>query len=132
MKSYHLTFLFLLVCCTTQIEKNDIKHLHGYWMIDHVIAPNNEKRAYIGADEVDFFEVDKLKGFRKKVKPQNDIFFSNSDQVDFSIAFGEKNPLIVYEKNQTKWQEEVVALNTSVLELKDERGVIFVYKRYRP
>ena len=133
MKIYYCIVFALLLGCTPKVTKEDVDLLKGYWVITEAKAPNGESRPYIGAVEVDFFELNEKKGFRKKLKPLlNNQFNKTNDKVDFTISFKEKICFITYFRQEHSWQEEVVHLNENELQLKDSRGVIFHYKRFKP
>lgn len=133
MKTYYLLILVLLLGCAPKVSTENIDLLNGYWVITEAKAPNGENRPYLGTVEVDFFELDSIRGFRKKLKPLLDNQFnSTNDKVDFSISFEGKMCIITYFRHQHSWQEEVVSLSKEELQLKDVRGVVFRYKRYMP
>lgn len=133
MKTYYLLILVLLLGCAPKVSTENIDLLNGYWVIAEAKAPNGENRPYLGTVEVDFFELDSIRGFRKKLKPLLDNQFnSTNDKVNFSISFEGKRCVITYFRHQHSWQEEVVSLSKEELQLKDVRGVVFRYKRYMP
>ncbi|MGB0274247.1 MAG: hypothetical protein ACPGAA_04940 [Flavobacteriaceae bacterium] len=133
MKTYYLLILVLLLGCAPKVSTENIDLLNGYWVIAEAKAPNGENRPYLGTVEVDYFELDSIRGFRKKLKPLLDNQFnSTNDKVDFSISFEGKMCIITYFRQQHSWQEEVVSLSKEELQLKDARGVVFRYKRYLP
>lgn len=133
MRIYYFFVFTLFLGCTPKVSKQNIDLLHGYWVITEAKAPNGESRPYIGAVEVDFFELNDKKGFRKKLKPLlNNQFNKTNDKVDFTISFEEKTCIITYKRQKHNWQEEIIELSEDELQLKDARGVIFHYKRYQP
>ncbi len=133
MKIYLLLILVLLLGCAPKFSTKNIDLLNGYWVITEAKAPNGENRPYSGTVEVDFFELDSIRGFRKKLKPLlGNQFNSTNDKVHFSISFKGEICVITYLRQQHSWQEEVVMLSKEELQLKDARGVVFRYKRYLP
>lgn len=133
MRIYYFFVFTLFLGCAPKVSKANIDLLNGYWVITEAKAPNGESRPYIGAVEVDFFELNDKKGFRKKLKPLlNNQFNKTNDKVDFTISFEEKTCIITYIRQKHNWQEEIIELSEDELQLKDARGVIFHYKRYQP
>lgn len=133
MKTFYLLFLLLLWGCAPKVSVDNIDLLNGYWVITEANAPSGETRPYPATVKVDFFELDSIHGFRKKLKPLfKNQFNSTNDKVDFSISFKEEICVISYFKQQHSWQEEVVSISNEELQLKDARGVVFHYKRYLP
>ncbi len=133
MKIYLLLILVLLLGSATKFSTKNIDLLNGYWVSTEAKAPNGENRPYSGTVEVDFFELDSIRGFRKKLKPLlGNQFNSTNDKVHFSISFEGEICVITYLRQQHSWQEEVVMLSKEELQLKDARGVVFRYKRYLP
>ena len=133
MRLYYFLVFSLLLGCTPKISKQNIELLNGYWVIAEAKAPTGEVRPYIGIVEVDFFELDSAYGYRKKLKPlPNKLFNSTKDKVDFTISFEDKSCIITYLSQQHRWKEEIVTLSKDELQLKDARGVVFRYKKYKP
>lgn len=133
MKIYYFIVFALLLGCAPKVTKESLDFLNGYWVISEAKAPNGESRPYIGAVEVDFFELNEQKGSRKKLKPlPNNQFNKTNDKVNFTISFEEKACIITYFRKEHSWQEEVVQLNENGLQLKDGRGVVFHYRRFEP
>mgnify|MGYP001032744226 FL=1 len=133
MKIFNFLLLFVIVGCTTHVQKKDLAHLQGYWIVKEALAPNGEKRPFVGADVVDFFELNENKGFRKKLKPLlGNQFNSSNDNIGFTVSLTDESCMITYTRQQLNWQEEIIALDAHELKLKDARGVVFIYNRYTP
>lgn len=128
-----LVVFITLIGCSTKVSPKNIDWINGYWIIVKAEAPNGETRHFKGTVEVDFFEYNGSKGFRKKLKPiLGNQFNSTNDAVGFTIAFKKKLCVITYSRQNHSWQEEVVSVNDEELLLKDGRGVLLYYKRYLP
>ena len=131
MKLYLFVGVLLFLGCTSEVKTEDIKFIEGYWVISEATAPNGEKRIFNAAVEVDFFELEGLKGFRKKITPLlDDSFNSSNDLVGFTISFDKEYCVITYTRKQHSWKEEILLINDEKLKLKDSRGVVFEYKRF--
>jgi hypothetical protein len=97
------------------------------------VSPSGEEKQFKSTIDVDFFKLDTLSGIRKKLKPLfNKQFNSSNDFVPFNIAFLENKCIITYSKQKESWQEEITALTTDKLKLKDAQGVVFHYTKYQP
>ena len=72
------TFL-LLVSCQSEIKKEDLSKLNGYWEIKEVSMPSGEKKDYKVNETIDYFQVKNNVGFRQKVMPRFDGKFGTND-----------------------------------------------------
>lgn len=133
MRVNYLLVCLLLIGCSPKVTSENLKWLHGYWVIAKAEAPNGEIRPYTGTMEVDFFELKDSNGIRKKLKPLfGNQFNKTNDAIGFTVSFQEKSCILTYSRQKHSWQEEVVRLRENELQLKDARGVVFHYKRYVP
>jgi hypothetical protein len=126
------TFL-LLISCHSEIKKEDISKLNGYWEINEVALPNGEKKDYKVNETIDYFEVKNDVGFRQKVMPQFDGKFGTNDiKEDIKIIEKESQFFIEFKTNYGKWQEEILEIADSTLVLKNKENLIYKYKRHIP
>ncbi len=131
MKLYLFVGFLFFLSCTSRIKTDDIILLEGYWVISEATAPNGEKRTFNSTVEVDFFELEGEKGFRKKVTPLlDDSFNSTNDLVGFTISFENESCIVSYSRKHHSWKEEILLITNEKLKLKDSRGVVFEYKRF--
>jgi hypothetical protein len=126
-----LGFTVLLSCTSVNEEKLDL--LNGYWEIDRVEFPNGGEKEYRMSTDVDFIQLEGLKGFRKKMKPRFDGNFETSDDAEpFRIKVSEEIYSIVYKNNLSEWSETLTAINKDNFSIKNEDGILYHYKRFEP
>lgn len=135
MKKFALLFIFAFsfTSCKQNIKDTDIAKLNGYWEIEKVVMKNGEKKDYKVNPTIDFFEVKGHKGFRQKVMPQLDgTFQTNTLRENISISNVNGEFYIHYTTEYGKWKEAIIALEDSVLVVKNEAAIEYHYKKYIP
>jgi hypothetical protein len=107
--------------------------LNGYWEISEVKFPDGNTKEYKINSNVDYFQLEGLKGFRKKVNPKFDGSFETSDDAEpFTILEENDGFIIRYKNNLSSWQEVIVSLSNENFSLKNEEGTMYHYKRFEP
>lgn len=126
------TFL-LLVSCQSEIKKEDLSKLNGYWEIKEVSMPSGEKKDYKVNETIDYFQVKNNVGFRQKVMPRFDGKFGTNDiKEEIKIIEKDAHFFIEFKTNYGKWQEEIITIKDSTLILKNKEELIYEYKRHIP
>ena len=126
------TFL-LLVSCQSEIKKEDLSKLNGYWEIKEVSMPSGEKKDYKVNETIDYFQVKNDVGFRQKVMPRFDGKFGTNDiKEEIKIIVKDAHFFIEFKTNYGKWQEEIITIKDSTLILKNKEELIYEYKRHIP
>lgn len=127
---------FLLICVLTSCNNKPEKHLEhvtGYWEIEKVEFTKDSIRDFKVNEIVDYIEIKDSVGFRIKVKPQFDgTYITAGDPEDIKVKVEDKNVALYYSTSFHKWKEIIVASEEDRISLKNERGVIYHYKRYTP
>lgn len=127
--------LLVLIAFTscTQDPKDQIEHLNGYWGIEKVEFSKDSIRDFKINEIVDYIEVTDSIGFRIKVKPQFDgTYIPAGEPEDILLKIEDENVVLNYSTSFDKWKEIIVASTEEKLSLKNERGIIYHYKRYQP
>ncbi len=125
-----LIVLFTLLSCNGNPEEQ-IPHLDGYWEIKRVERDGETVVEYRFNENVDFFEIDSMKGIRKKVKPQIDgTYLVTDDSENVEVKIEDDLLYIYYTTAYDSWREKVNTLTTEKLELENEDGIIYHYERY--
>jgi hypothetical protein len=134
MKRIAFLFLtFLLISCQSNVKKEDLSKLSGYWEIKQVTLANGENKDYKVNETIDFFEVKDKVGFRQKVMPQFDGTFKTNGIKESIKVFEEKNSYFIeYKTDYGKWNEEILTLEDSTLVLKNKQNLIYTYKKFKP
>ena len=125
--------VFLTVLSCRGVGESDLTHLSGYWEIREAVAGDGSSRAYGPAPAVDYYQVEQLKGYRKKVQPRADGGFLASDDAlpleiigrngDFYLRFG---------TGDDAWEEEILELSATRLQTRNPEGIRYTYARYEP
>ncbi|WP_396156352.1 hypothetical protein [Flavobacterium macrobrachii] len=125
--------LLLLVSCQSEIKKEDLSKLNGYWEIKEVSMPSGEKKDYKVNETIDYFQVKNDVGFRQKVMPRFDGKFGTNDiKEEIKIIEKDAHFFIEFKTNYGKWQEEIITIEDSTLVLKNKEELIYEYKRHIP
>ncbi|MBM6500750.1 lipocalin family protein [Flavobacterium macrobrachii] len=125
--------LLLLVSCQSEIKKEDLSKLNGYWEIKEVSMPSGEKKDYKVNETIDYFQVKNDVGFRQKVMPRFDGKFGTNDiKEEIKIIEKDAHFFIEFKTNYSKWQEEIITIEDSTLVLKNKEELIYEYKRHIP
>ena len=129
---YGLVAMILFSCQPKDIGKN-IAKLNGYWEIDHVVLPDGSKKEYQMNESIDYFEIKSKTGYRKKVMPQfNGKYVVNNQQEDILITEKDAKFFVNYTTKYSKFKEEIIEIEDSVLVLKNDLGYEYFYKKPIP
>ncbi|MBF6642488.1 hypothetical protein IVB69_13435 [Flavobacterium sp. J49] len=124
---------FLLMSCKTEVKKEDLTKLNGYWEIKQVTLANGETKDYKVNETIDFFEVKNNEGFRQKVMPQLDgTYKTNGIKESLKVFEKENTYFIECKTDYGKWNEEIITIEDSTLVLKNKQNLIYTYKKYEP
>lgn len=132
-KLYIAFILIFIFSCGQKMEKSNLTHLTGYWEIKTVVFPDGTKKEYPVNLNIDFFQLDNLKGYRKKMKPSLDgTYTSSTDTQEFSIQ--ERNDVftIYYENELDEWSEKLIAISKESLIIENSDGLRYIYARFHP
>lgn len=133
MSRYLFVFSCLLLFSCNTVTKDKLTLLNGYWEISEVKFPDGNTKEYKINSNVDYFQLEGLKGFRKKVNPKFDGSFETSDDAEpFTILEENDGFIIRYKNNLSSWQEVIVSLSNENFSLKNEEGTMYHYKRFEP
>lgn len=128
-----LPVVLLLLSCHSNVKKEDLAKLNGYWEIKQVELANGEKKDYKINETIDYFEVKANAGFRQKVMPQFDgRYKTNGIKETIKIVAKDNDFFIEYNTKYGKWQEEIIQLADSTLVLKNKDKLEYTYKKFKP
>ena len=128
-----LLFTVLLFSCQSEVKKEDLNKLNGYWEIKQVKLADGENKDYKVNETIDYFELKNNVGFRQKVMPQFDgTYRTNGIKENIKIIEKEKTFFIEYKTTYGKWQEEILEIADSTLVLKNKANLEYTYKKYKP
>ena len=116
-----------------QDPKEQLTHLNGYWEIEKVEFSKDSIRDFKISEIVDYIEIKDSTGFRIKVKPQFDgTYIPAGEPERISIETIDEQLVLEYATAFNNWKEFVVNAKDDKLSLKNERGITYHYKRYKP
>ncbi len=124
---------FALTSCNQLITDKDISKINGYWEIEKVILSDGTKKEYKVNETIDFFQIKNNIGFRKKVTPQLDgTYLVNNQKEKVLISIKDKIYFLNYSTNYTKFKEQIIKIQDSILVLKNDQNVEYHYKKPIP
>lgn len=134
MKKISLLFVALvLISCQSNVKKQDLTKLNGYWEIKQVTLANGETKDYKVNETIDFFELKDNVGFRQKVMPQFDgTYKTNGIKESLKVFEVDHTYFIECKTDYGKWNEEIMTLEDSTLVLKNKQNLIYTYKKFKP
>ena len=132
-KILFLTTLFFFGCKPHPVDY--IEFINGYWEIENVYKNGKLLKEFKISREIDYFRINNdLSGFRKKLKPNfNGSYTTSNDQLNFKLEIKfNKRLMIVYKDNNTIFVEEITKVNKTNLSIKNDKGMVYNYKVYKP
>ncbi|MEZ2416042.1 hypothetical protein ACA086_13850 [Muriicola sp. E247] len=128
-----ILLMILCISCGQKVEKEDLEFLSGYWEISVVEFPSGDKKRYEINTTVDYIDVSGMEGYRKKVQPLPDGSFITSDDAEnFSLSSRDDAYIMLYNNEMSEWEEEIEQLTETLLVLKNNEQIRYIYKRYHP
>ena len=134
-----LLFIMLLISCHSNVKKEDIKKLNGYWEIKQVKFSTGKTKDYKINETIDYFELrqaqfdNKVVGFRQKVMPQFDgKFQTNGIKENIKVVENDNSFFLEYNTKFGKWKEEIISIEDSILVLKNKENLEYTYKKFKP
>ena len=138
-----LLFALLLISCHSNIKKEDIAKMNGYWEIKQVKFSTGKTKDYKVNETIDYFELrnpevsgqpdSQIIGFRQKVMPQFDgKFQTNGIQENITVVEMNNSFFVEYNTKYGKWKEEIITIQDSTLVLKNEDKLEYTYKKFKP
>ncbi len=125
--------ILLTVMACRGITEADLSHLSGYWEIREAVAADGSSRTYGAAPAVDYYQLENLKGYRKKVQPQADgSFLASDDALPVEIASRDGKFYLRFGSGADRWEEELLQLTANELQTRNPEGIRYTYTRYEP
>jgi transcriptional regulator with PAS, ATPase and Fis domain len=128
-----ISFIFIINIIYSCSVDNNIETLNGYWEIESVKKEGQLIKKYPFSNTIDFFHIEGLKGYRKKVTPKsNGRFMVTLHQADLTIS-KEKGEFVLKYLNKSKsYFEKILKIDSQQLIILDKEGYIYKYNRYTP
>lgn len=126
-----VVLLLLLIGCSNNVKKENLKNLNGYWEIEQVAFPDGGAKEYRVNTTVDYIELKAQKGYRKKLQPRFDGTYRTSDDAEtFEIVEEEGNLIFRYKTELSEWSEQLVDLGDDTFSVVNQDGKRYDYKRF--
>ena len=128
-----ISFIFIINIIYSCSVENNIETLNGYWEIESVKKEGQLIKKYPFSNTIDFFQIEGLKGYRKKVNPQSDgRFMVTLHKADLSISKEKGEFTLKYLNKSESYFERIVKIDSQQLIILDKEGYIYKYNRYTP
>ena len=123
-------FSVTIISC---LEDNKIELLNGYWEIESVKKEGQLIRKYPFSNTIDYFYINELEGYRKKVTSQsNGRFMVTLHQADLNISKEKGEYILRYPNRNKTYFESIKEIDSQQLIILDKEGYIYRYNRYIP
>jgi hypothetical protein len=134
MGKWGLIYMAVVVMgCATEIRKEAIPQLNGYWEIKEVVFADGQTKEYGMSTTIDYIQVEGLKGFRKKVQPKFDGTFDTSNDAEFfSLQERDGDWIMFYKTELSEWTERLVQLDADHFSVVNEALIRYEYTRFSP
>lgn len=128
-----LIFTALIASCSQPISSEDLKNINGYWEIEEVETPDSQAKIYGQNTSVDYIELKNNEGFRQKMMPQFDgKYLTNDLRENIKIVEEENKFYLDCSTEYAQWREEIVAIDSINLTIKNDQNITYKYKRFEP
>lgn len=131
-----ISVIALLMVILTSCSKNpedQLANINGYWGIEKVEFSKDSVREFKINEIVDYIEITDSVGFRTKVKPQFDgTYIPAGEPEKISVKIEDEKVALYYATPFNSWREVIVTAKEDNLSLKNDRGIIYHYARYKP
>ena len=125
-----LVFSVTIISC---LKDNKIELLNGYWEIESVKKEGQLIRKYPFSNTIDYFYINELEGYRKKVTSQsNGRFMVTLHQADLTISKENGEYILRYPNRNKTYFESIKEIDSQQLIILDKEGYIYRYNRYIP
>ena len=125
-----LVFSVTIISC---LKDNKIELLNGYWEIESVKKEGQLIRKYPFSNTIDYFYINNLEGYRKKVTSQsNGRFMVTLHQADLTISKENGEYILRYPDRNKTYFESIKEIDSQQLIILDREGYIYKYNRYTP
>ncbi len=134
LKNFIILISLVFTCCSSSINKEDLKKLNGYWEIQKVTFKDGSSKEYKMSTTLDYIYVLDTTGYRKKVQPKFNGTYETSNHAEtFSIT---KNNAIFYlnysSDEISNRKEKLISLNKNTFTVINEEEIMYTYKKYTP
>lgn len=130
LKIYFFLVLLFLLSCKSEVTREDIGLLNGFWEIEKVQFQNGEVKEYKVNEAVEQFEIHKDSGKRRKVKVLLDGNFIANHVLQTLVIEQKEGSWVLNNKTDfDQWEEKIIELNKSLLLVENQAGIIYFYKK---
>lgn len=126
-----LVSVFALFSCRDKPSRKDVAKLNGYWEIAEVKTLDGPKKEFQFNEFIDFIQLKKGSGFRKKVRPLLDGRYETTSPLFEKLNVKDSADAIwlAYETPYRKWSEKLLELDADHFTVQNAEGIAYTYKR---
>ncbi len=128
-----ISFIFFVSIIGCTADNNKLELLNGYWEIESVKKDGQLIKKYPFSNTIDYFYINNLEGYRKKVTSQsNGRFMVTLHQADLTISKEKGEYILKYPDRNKTYFESIKEIDSQQLIILDREGYIYKYNRYTP
>lgn len=128
-----ISFIFFVSIIGCIADNNKLELLNGYWEIESVKKDGQLIKKYPFSNTIDYFYINNLEGYRKKVTSQsNGRFMVTLHQADLTISKEKEEYILKYPDRNKTYFESIKEIDSQQLIILDREGYIYKYNRYTP
>ena len=128
-----ISFIFFVSIIGCTADNNKVELLNGYWEIESVKKDGQLIKKYPFSNTIDYFYINNLEGYRKKVTSQsNGRFMVTLHQADLTISKEKGEYILKYPDRNKTYFESIKEIDSQQLIILDREGYIYKYNRYTP
>ena len=128
-----ISFIFFVSIIGCIADNNKVELLNGYWEIESVKKDGQLIKKYPFSNTIDYFYINNLEGYRKKVTSQsNGRFMVTLHQADLTISKEKEEYILKYPDRNKAYFESIKEIDSQQLIILDREGYIYKYNRYTP
>ncbi|MDM9632056.1 hypothetical protein [Robiginitalea aurantiaca] len=125
--------LLFILSCNSGPAPEDLNYLQGYWEIRKVAFEDGAEKAYAVNTTIEYFQWDGKTGYRKKVQPTLEgRYLTSDDALPMEVNWREESLFLEFSGGDSRWEEEVLLLDTLNLTTRHSNGIIYSYTRHEP
>jgi hypothetical protein len=110
-----------------------LQYLQGYWEIRSVEFTDGVEKAYAANTTIEYFHYDGTRGYRKKVQPTLEgRYLTSDDALPMEIIWRDDALFLEFSGGDSRWEEEVLVLDTLNLTTRHSNGILYSYGRHEP
>lgn len=125
--------VFIFFGCSSKVIEEDLIQLNGYWEIERVTFADGQTKDFIINPNIDYIQLENLKGFRKKMQPKfNGSYTTSNDTEFFTIENNNESFEFHYKNEMSEWSEQIISITKDRFSVINQDTLTYMYKRFQP